>query len=146
MNIIEELPICGCGITNKGEHLFRHVFKPISVLTRLEKKDNVDAKEYFMIDAKDWPAKKIISRCSFLDCHRTIDQHGTCGHAWQGYSFEKRIIFVELPSDAKCDSCGIVASDHNFRHHFASKIIIENKGDYDDIHFLLDGGRTVDIV
>ena len=141
MNNIETFPVCGCGISNKSEHsrYLQHEFAPISVLTRFEQ----DGKHCFTVDADDWPKKKIIGRCTFLECNRTMEQHIGVSHPWQGEAYEKRSAIIELPSDTRCYSCNIEPYSHIMRHPFYANVAISNKTEHDEISFVLTNGRSV---
>jgi hypothetical protein len=137
--------ICHCG-NLETPHNFRHTYKKTA---KVERKIGPMGKEYFEIDACDFP-EHTTSMCSIENCKAVPGIHETPNleHKYIPLEYSYRDVILVLPEDSRCNKCPVVVSKHQsvMTHHFTTKIFVENKKEMDRVTIVHPEDEDIKII
>lgn len=134
--------LCYCGFP-KTNHPFRHQFSPDMTLF-IQSDEEDKNKDCYVIDANQFPEKKVMERCQFPQCSAGRSLHGTIikSHEYQPGDKTKRTISFYVKESFPCWKCSTPLSEHEsvLDHKFTVKIVLVNGTNKDEVDLKSNSG------
>jgi len=131
---------CGCSEHEPERHKFVHKPEYTSIV-----KVNDEKGESFEIDSNDFPIKETMGKCTFPQCGKPKEWHGTfLKHDFISSPIFHREITFRVPLKSRCRVCTDTLSEHfSLDHKFTIYLKIIGEKESDVIKILDSKGKDI---